>query len=160
MGSLPGTFHQLAWVVDDLEAAVAHWTEVVGVPDFFRMNDLRCDEMGGTYKGQPGTWAISLALGFHGDLQIELIQPLQGPSAYHDFIDAGRSGPHHIGYRVDDAERVGTQLKAQGFEKVQTASIRGLVASYYDTTAVTGMYTELIELDEDGARFFRSLRGA
>ena len=158
MSGLPDRFHQLAWVVEDLEAAVDHWTQVAGIGEFFRMHDLRCEEMGGTYKGEAGNWAISLALAFHGDLQIELIQPLQGPSAYHDFLEAGRSGPHHIGYRVDDVEQAGKELEAQGFEQVQTAAIRGLVASYYDTTAATGMYTELIQLDEDGARFFRSLR--
>lgn len=151
--TLPATFHQLAWVVDDLDAAQAHWSEVGGVRRFMRMDGVRADAIGATHLGEPATWVIDLALGYHGDLQIELIRSVEGPSLYE-----GHSGPHHIGYLVDDIAPAEAELHARGYRSVQTVDMGGLAAVYVDTRSDTGLYTEIIRLDDDMAGLFETIR--
>ena len=92
---------------------------------------------------------MRLALG-GSDPQVELIEPLEGPSAYHEWIDEHGYGFHHVGYYVADVRAVTVEMERAGFEVLMGGSGFGADGSgafaYYDTVAVLGYVTEAIEV--------------
>ena len=97
MSRIFGAIIQNGYVVHDIQAAMRHWIEVLGVGPWFYVERLLVPDF--TYKGQPSPVHISLALANSGPLQVELIQQRNdAPSLYRDFLNAGHEGLQHIGY--------------------------------------------------------------
>ena len=62
-----GDIMQLAFVPEDFDAAVKHWTETMGVGPFFLIEGIHLEGM--KYRGQPTDAVFDLALAYWGDLQ-------------------------------------------------------------------------------------------
>lgn len=93
-----GPVMQIAFVPVDFDAALHHWTTVMGVGPFFLFEKIRLEEM--RYLGLPSDCVFSLALAYWGDLQVELIRPdNDAPSIYHSAV--GRE-LHHTCVLTDD----------------------------------------------------------
>ena len=92
-----GPITQNGYVVPDLDAAMKHWVDVLGVGPWFDMGVPDFEDM--TYRGKPTDPKVRIALANSGDLQIELIEPLdKEPSCYREFLDAtrGKGGLQHV----------------------------------------------------------------
>ena len=97
-----GDVIQIAYFPTDFDAAMQYWIETVGVGPFFVLNDVRLDEM--TYRGEPTDAVFSMAIGYWGDIQIELIKTdSTAPSLYHGEY-AVRDSVHHVCVFVPDIE--------------------------------------------------------
>ena len=121
--SLPGSIAalgdimQLAFVPEDFDAAVKHWTEVMGVGPFYIIEGIHLDGM--KYRGQPTEAVFDLALAYWGDLQIELIRPRDDhPSIYRGEYGATGNGLHHVCMLVDDLDEARRVCDAAGAEVV------------------------------------------
>lgn len=89
-----GEIRQNGYVVRDIEAAMKHWIEVLGVGPFFYLEQAPVENF--RYYGEPSDMAASIALANSGALQIELIQQRNdAPSMYRDFLAAGHEGLQH-----------------------------------------------------------------
>jgi catechol 2,3-dioxygenase-like lactoylglutathione lyase family enzyme len=122
-GSL-GPIRQAGYVVRDLAAAVRYWTEVLEVGPFFYIERLAVH--GYEYGGEPGDPAISVALGYSGEVQVELIQPRDAaPSMWREFLDAGRQGLHHVAFWTRTFERDRARLLGRGLEIGQSGRSGG-----------------------------------
>ena len=78
---------QIAWVVKDIQAAEKFFKEVIGMPKFVKMENLRAEELEGTYYGKPGVFSFHLYLAYSGDSLLELIQPVSGQSIFTDYLE-------------------------------------------------------------------------
>jgi methylmalonyl-CoA/ethylmalonyl-CoA epimerase len=140
---------QICLLVPDLAAGVAAWSAVLGRSDWlvYTYNPDTVPEL--TFRGQPGKFAMRLALSGVGP-QLELIQPLEGPSIYHEWVEQRGYGTHHFGFHVPNAEVVMNGLANEGLEAVQTGSGYGMdgdgAFAYYDLVDALGLYLEIIEL--------------
>ena len=114
-----GDVVQMAYLPEDFDAALKYWTETVGVGPFFLMENVRLGEM--KYRGQPTDSVFSIAIGYWGDIQIELIRPENGaPSIYNgDYAVTDRM--HHICIFVKSIEEaraacaeVGAEILVEG----------------------------------------------
>ncbi len=95
-----GPVMQLAWLPQDFDAALRHWTQTMGVGPFFLMENIQLQDM--RYRGAPTDAMFSLALAYWGDTQIELIRPEnEAPSIYSGEY-AVRDRLHHVCVLVDD----------------------------------------------------------
>lgn len=72
-----------------------------------------------TYHGRPAWGREKLARANLGDLELELIQPVEGDSAYFDWLAEHGEGIHHLGFLCDDSEQVAKTLAEQGFSSLQ-----------------------------------------
>ena len=93
---------QNGYVVRDLDAACERLHAMLGVAPFVGGTEVVLE--GHHYLGAPAA-PIRLRGVFvqSGDLNIELIQILShGPSAFHDIVDAGREGLHHVAMFCED----------------------------------------------------------
>jgi hypothetical protein len=155
-----GPIDQLGYVVDDIEAAMGHWVERLGVGPFFFLPSPPLGDL--TYRGEPTGARIAVALSFSGDLQVELIQPLDDePTPYRDFLAAHGTGLHHVARFVADYEGAVAAYGRAGMEPFFGG--RGLTEKqrfcYFDTETHGGTCSELIETVEIGA-FFDFIRSA
>lgn len=144
----PGLFQQ-AFVVADIEAARASFTEHLGVPRWLLMKDMPT-----TLQMPTGSVEVAwhLAFGYCGDVQIELIQPLSGPSHHAGFLAEHGGGPHHLGYLTTDpavADAAAAAFAASGVEclfRIDMAD--GMIVRYFDTVP---LLTEVILDGPDGS---------
>ncbi len=72
MSRIFGDIRQNGYVVRDIESAMKHWTEVLGVGPFFYFERVPVHDF--RYRGEPSPVDLSIALANSGALQIELIQ--------------------------------------------------------------------------------------
>ncbi len=142
MSRLFGSMRQSAFVVRDLDRALRYWTETLGVGPFFLLRDLEVDHF--RYRGEPSPPPrISIALGNSGAMQVEIIQQHDDrPSAYRDFLAAGREGFQHVSSWLTRAEYDETMARslAAGATVVHDGSIAlsGVRFAYFATDQPPG----------------------
>jgi hypothetical protein len=153
MSRLYGEMRQIAFVVRDLESALRYWTETLGVGPFFMLRDLVPDKW--LYRGTSAPAPkITIALGYSGEFQVELIrQHDDNPSAYRDFLAAGREGFHHVSSWMTRAEydRERERIRSTGVVAAHEGSIPGnnVRFAYFATDAAPGgFFYEIAEVKE------------
>lgn len=114
MSRLFGPARQNGIVVRDLDAALAYWTQVLGVGPFFRFDNLQNASFFQRETELPAP-EMSIALGNWGDLQIELICPHgDGGSTWHNFLRERGGGLHHTSVWTPDFDAAMAQAETQG----------------------------------------------
>ena len=146
---------QLAYLVDDVHAAVADWGEKYGIKSWHIMDMVA---LHGTVDAS--SRFIALAWTDEG-LMIELIEPNEAvPSIYQGWRrDSGQANRfHHLGFLVDSEEEfsaVKRQLGKAGYPLAAEGAAGDLLEyAYVDTTAAFGHYYELIYLKGEGRTLF------
>jgi len=158
MSRIFGSVRQNGYVVRDVEAAMHHWTRVLGVGPFFYFEKVPIEDF--RYRGALSPIDVSIALANSGALQIELIQQRNhAPSTYRDFLAAGHEGLQHVAYWTtlfdEDMQRV---LKL-GYEVGQSGTIGGPNGrfAYLQTEGHPGTLVELSEVSGAKGRFFEHI---
>jgi catechol 2,3-dioxygenase-like lactoylglutathione lyase family enzyme len=148
-----GEMRQIAFVVRDLGHALRYWTETLGVGPFFLIRDFVPEDY--RYWGKPAPAPrITIALGNSGDIQVELIQQHDDhPSAYRDFLLAGREGCQHVSSWVTRVEYDQTMasLRARGVTPAHegAAPRSGIRFVYFATDSIPGgLLYEMAEVKE------------
>ena len=140
---------QNAYVVDDLDAAIARWHAVCGIGPFFVRRHLQLAEV--RYRGRPARLDFSAAYVQAGPVMVELVQQHDAePSAFRDMFAPGQQGFHHVAVVPTDYQALLAHYEAQGCAvamELRTSSGRG--ASYVDTRNLVGHMTE-VYLPTDG----------
>jgi methylmalonyl-CoA/ethylmalonyl-CoA epimerase len=100
------------------------------------------------YRGQPGKFEMYLGWWRWGDVTFEWIQPLIGPSVYHEYLKAHGEGFHHLAFNVTDMDQAVELLKSRGAEESQSGGwdnpgSKGRF-SYLDTEPYGGVTIELL----------------
>jgi methylmalonyl-CoA/ethylmalonyl-CoA epimerase len=112
---------QCAVVVRDLDDAVRRWSEELGIGPWtaYRLEPPRLKEM--RYDGEEVEFSLRHALAWQGELQFELVQPLEGPSIFADHLALHGEGLHHVGKYVHDHAAAVDEALAAGFVALQSA---------------------------------------
>ncbi len=144
-----GPIFQIAYVVEDLESTIAHWTTVMGVGPFFLFPlPLAFDwlEIRGERVATDIDMFAGVALSYSGDTMIEFIQPGSAPSTYREFLDAGRTGVHHLGTFTDDYDGQMAAARAAGIGVAAEGKLPLSRFAYLDTDLLfPGTMIEIIE---------------
>jgi len=149
---------QLGYVVRDLDAALHHWTTVLGIGPWYVFDPFVVTEF--VHRGTPVDPDVVIALSNSGTMQIELIaQRDNTPTLYREFLDSGHEGLQHMAWWPEDYDAAVAHGEAQGWEVGQ----RGAVAGggrflYFDTEAHPGTVIELADIGEKGRSFFAHIR--
>lgn len=151
--------NQLAYLPSDFDAAIEHWTQVVGAGPFFLLENIALGDM--TYLGQPSDAVFSVAIGYWGDMQIELIRPENGAPSIYSGEYAVKDRLHHICMVVDDINVARDALKAAN----ATILIEGKVGEdgaviYADAGGGPGNVLEYVQLMTGGKELFAMMRDA
>lgn len=161
MSLLFGPITQNGYVVPDIEAAMHHWSTVLGVGPWFQLGVPEFTDM--VHRGKPTDARVRIALANSGDLQIELIEPLdENPSPYREFLTAtgGRGGLQHVsswpsstGYdaHLDAFTAAGGKVLFQG-RGGRTRFV------YFETALDFGTVFEMADLSTGTQKLFDAIR--
>lgn len=139
---------QLAFVVDDLQAAAARFDALLQAGPWraYVFDGTTAPQR--TYRGAPGDWSLLLALN-GGNPQYELVQPLAGESIHGEWLQQRGEGFHHVGYVVDSIDAAAAEFQAAGHATVMEVARFGADGDgrgvYVDTVDALGFYVELVE---------------
>lgn len=161
MSQLFGGIRQVGYVVRDIEAAMQQWIAMGVGPWSYR---AECPVAEFRYHGQASALPrMAIALANSGDLQIELIQPLDdAPSLYRDFLDAGAHGVQHIAYWTEHEFDAWCQaLVSRGFREGHAGRIgaQGRFA-YFVHPDQAGTVIEISETSGGKRQRFEDIRAA
>jgi hypothetical protein len=140
---------QIGIVVGDIDVAMHRYTRIFGCGPWhlYTYGPAVVEDL--TFRGAAAQFEMRLALAGSGP-QLELIQPLTGPSLYHEWLERHGEGLHHIGMRVPDLDAGIRDMEQRGFAVLQSGRGYGLDGdggfAYLDTAAELGVILELIEV--------------
>jgi catechol 2,3-dioxygenase-like lactoylglutathione lyase family enzyme len=158
-----GAGRQIGYVVHDIERAMAHWSEVLGVGPWFYKAEIDTTEF--RYFGKPSAFPqLSIALANSGNLQIELIQQRNdAPSLYLDSLRRSGEGAQHIAYWTErHFDAWCRQLQDAGYVEGhggQMGRNRGRFAYFVHPDLPSGMI-ELSELTGGKGDYFKEIAQA
>ena len=145
--NLPPVTH-IGIVVRDLDRAVAYYSEIFGLGPFEPIYDFSPDRY--WYKGEKTKLRLRISRTVWGNLEFELIQPLEGKSVLQDFLDTSGEGLHHLGIDVENYDDIVQRMNEAGFKPLLAIETylpkRGCwsKASYFDTHKTGGVIMEVI----------------
>lgn len=134
---------QLAIVVRDLDAAMRTYVHDYGIGpweiyefDPGNVADMRED-------GEPVERSWRLAIAYVGQVQWELIEPLDEESVYARFLAETGGGLHHVGVAVPDFDEAVAEQAARGNGVLLGGEYKGIRFAYLDTVGDLGLVTEI-----------------
>ena len=136
---------QIGIVVADREQTTRTLTSLFGIGPFRLVDWPDRPEAKYQYRGVEEKFRLKQAFVQLGNVEVELIQPLEGNNAYKDFLDETGGGIHHVLFEVRNIEPVLQELAKSGVEVLQSGTgIRpGTRWALLDTLSVVGFYVEL-----------------
>ncbi|SMB21928.1 Glyoxalase/bleomycin resistance protein/dioxygenase (modular protein) [Sterolibacterium denitrificans] len=140
-----GPVRQLGYVVADLDAELECWRRQRGVGTWTVIRNVRLNSH---YRGEPSKPLIDLALAYHGEVQIELIQQRNAaPSPYRACIEAGRYGLHHLAFLCANIAAAVRRAEARGWQVACDIRMTGSGRYVYLQSPRLGadVYIELLE---------------
>jgi methylmalonyl-CoA/ethylmalonyl-CoA epimerase len=139
-----GRLNHIGVVVPDMDAALAHWRDVMGATSF---EEAHVPQDGlhimfvntPTHTGNDGT-------------QMELIQPLNDETAVSGFLAKNPSGgQHHVCFEVPDIDAARAEFEAQGKRVLGATRIgaHGTPIFFVHPKDMQGMLTEIMETPKE-----------
>lgn len=139
---------QVAIVVRDIDRARQAYADIFGVPVPEVILTDGVDKANTRYKGEPTDARAKLAFIPMGSLQLELIEPVGGPSTWQEFLDQHGEGIHHIAFHIEGMDEVLLTLQGRGVPTVQRGDYTGGRYAYVDGVAAgLGAVIELLSND-------------
>lgn len=153
---------QMAYIVEDIEAAMPRFTQALGIGPWFYFESFAFDFI--AYRGRPCSLAVSLCLGMSGGMMYELIQQRDtAPSVYREVRDARGWGFHHyaVGVESNRYEATIREYVERGYEQVLEARVAvGARAAYVDARQDLEGMIEIIEMTPPVHELFGMIRNA
>jgi methylmalonyl-CoA/ethylmalonyl-CoA epimerase len=129
-----GLIDHVGVAVDDLEEAIALYSERLGMPLAHRET-----------VAEQGVEAVLLDV---GECHVELLRPLGPDTAVGKFLDRKGPGLHHVAYRVDDIDAALARLRDEGIELIDEeprTGIRSSRVAFVHPRATGSVLTEIVE---------------
>ena len=141
------TIYQICWVTRDLEKTMKAWVDHFKVGPWqvltFTEETLDYLDVNGERVREPFKFLIGIS--WMGAMQLELIQPVYGPTIYQAYLDRHGEGFHHIKEKISEeaTERVLEDYRRQGIRVTQTGKFKEDYHYYLDTEPALDFVLEL-----------------
>lgn len=126
-----------------VQAGIGPWRVYTFGPD-------TCTEL--TLHGKPASFSMKLCMAWTGSMFWEIVEPVDGPSIYKEFLERHGEGIHHTAFACGDmqwAERV-KSFESRGFACIQSGIWLGKVPwAYFATEAATTTTFEIFDIPKD-----------
>jgi methylmalonyl-CoA/ethylmalonyl-CoA epimerase len=104
-----------------------------------------------TYHGEKADWAIKVCFADVGDVALEIMRPLYGPSIFQEYLDRHGEGIHHVAFDIGAKsweERL-ADFAGRGFPVSQSGRFVDQNAfAFFDTEAATGTTFETYDIPD------------
>ena len=68
----------------------------------------------GELHGKPAAWKTTITFARMGDVELEILEPTEGPQALKESLDKTGEGLHHLGFLTDDLDAEIANFKKAG----------------------------------------------
>ena len=136
---------QVGLIVRDVEKSAETYSQVFGLPKPNVIITDPVDVAKTAYRGEPTSARAKLAFFDMGQVSLELIEPIDGPSTWQEFLEEHGEGVHHIAFRIKDTGGVVAYLEGKGIEVVQQGHYTGGMYTYVDSAPALSVILELLE---------------
>lgn len=133
---------QIGVVVRDLDKTIEYYEKVLSLGPFVGL-EFPFTETFYYGKSVDSRWMLGFCS--LGPVELELIQPVTGPSVYEDFLKEKGEGIHHLGYDVKDMDEKLAICQKMGIQVIQNGWGATCRFVYLDTVRIGGIVIELIE---------------
>ncbi len=133
---------QVCVVVRDLEQSMENYQHLIGMGPW-QVFSVKPPALSGTLRGKPEAYGMKVALAKVGAIQWELIEPLDGPSIYREFLEQKGEGLHHVKFAVDDHDKSIADFAGHGIGVLMGGTIGDRGYSYMDTESALGFILEV-----------------
>ncbi len=139
---------QVGVIVKDLDRKIENLRRIFGIGPF-RVIEFPPEgrtDMYREYRGQPGQFTCRLAFADLGTVELELIEPVNGPSIWQDYLDQHGEGIHHIRFNTFDERPILEHLAGNGIgvEQEGAGTRPGTAFFYLDSRDKIGFSIELM----------------
>ncbi len=141
------TVTQVGIIVRDIEARARAWADVLGLPVPEIQITGTLEEAETRYKGAPTPARAKLAFFHLGQVDLELIEPIDEPSTWNDQLQQHGDSLHHIAFNIQGMADKLAYLDGKGVPLVQRGEYTGGRYAYVDSSAQLGTMLELLEND-------------
>jgi methylmalonyl-CoA/ethylmalonyl-CoA epimerase len=119
---------QVGFVYKNLEAAMELYAPMFGPFEVQEYGSFDYE-----YRGAVEPAELRIAFGKSGDIEIELIEWVAGPTPHKEFLDQGREGMHHLRFRVDNVDAKVAEAEQIGWKTVWYKQFgEGLAMAYME----------------------------
>jgi catechol 2,3-dioxygenase-like lactoylglutathione lyase family enzyme len=136
---------QVGIIVQDIERTGERYCQIFGVPKPPVIITDTPDKARTSYRGGPTDARAKLMFFDMGQVQIELIEPIGGPSIWQEHLDKYGESVHHIAFWVKDSQGVLHFLAEHGVTEAQHGYFEGGMYRYVDSAPQLGVMLELLE---------------
>lgn len=138
---------QIGIIVADIETTAQAWADLLGLSTPEIIITDKVDVAQTEYKGQSTPARAKLAFFQLGQVALELIQPIDGPSTWKDQLEQHGESLHHIAFEIQGMGEKVPYLANKGLALLQRGEYPGGRYAYVDGTAQLGGILELLEND-------------
>lgn len=142
---------QIGFLVKDIEKTKQEFARFFDVPVPPTVNSGEYAVTQTQYRGQPAPEAqCQMTFFYFGDLQMELIQPNEAPSAWREYLEEHGEGLHHLAFNVKGMQKRIDLCEDWGMQLLQKGEYRHGDGRYafLDATDTLKFVVELLERDE------------
>lgn len=137
-------------VVKDIEKSLDRWVTLLNLENRPKVNIAEGHEDNPTYyRGKPSNAKAKLAFLNLDNIRVELIEPIETPSHWKEFLDTKGEGVHHVAFEVKGiGEKYIDVFEKMGYPVIQQGGWNGGEYSYMDgisEESTLGVMIELIE---------------
>jgi catechol 2,3-dioxygenase-like lactoylglutathione lyase family enzyme len=136
---------QVGLIVRDIKRSIAAYSRVFGMPEPEVILTDGPEIAHTRFKGEPTDARAKLAFFQMGQVSLELIEPVGGPSTWREFLDEKGEGVHHIAFFVKDTGEAVRFLAGEDISVVQQGDYTGGRYTYLDSASALGVTLELLE---------------
>jgi methylmalonyl-CoA/ethylmalonyl-CoA epimerase len=142
----PPKIFQFSFVVEDLDAAILHWSEKLNVGPFFVVEHIVYKTC--FFRNEASNIDMSVAIAYSGENQIELVQQHNDkPSVFTEFLNIRGEGLQHVGALTTDLALDLKHYANIGVQPIQRGEAdNGTTFAYLDTDQMPGTMLELFEV--------------
>jgi methylmalonyl-CoA/ethylmalonyl-CoA epimerase len=107
--------HHVGVVIKDIHQAIAYF-ESLGIGPFGAPGGRKTFAVSfkGELHGKPASWTTTISNADLGGVELEILEPTEGPQALKESLDATGEGLHHIGFITEDLDAEIANFKKSG----------------------------------------------
>jgi 4-hydroxyphenylpyruvate dioxygenase-like putative hemolysin len=139
-----GEVSQVAVVVKNLQKAMEKYWRILGIGPWYIYTFAPPALREPMIRGKPINYSMKLAIALIGSMQLELIEPLEGPSIYKEFLAEKGEGLHHIQSQTENMNDVLKTFKEIGITVLMSGKIGTAEFYYMDTEPMLGIIYEVV----------------
>jgi hypothetical protein len=149
---------QVGIIVRDLVRTVQNYSRLFGVGPWTLSDLIPTGVVLHDQRPADGDACVRAATAYIGHIQIELLQPLYGPSTHMEFMCQKGEGIHHVSFgRVDNHDEVVSTLQRQGVAIEMQGTLWGAGRfTYMDTCRELGTIVEFGRAPDPGVQSKRT----